>query len=81
MTNEQIIEVCDKYCSLLHDVYPYRENDKPNSLRHIKWMCIEIPNLIKLEKIEKANRWLGFVQGVLWSNKIYDIHQLKDDNR
>ena len=81
MTNEQIIEVCDKYCSLLHDIEPVRENDKPNSMRHIKWMCIEIPNMIGLNKIEKANRWLGFVQGVLWSNEIYDIHQLKSDNR
>lgn len=29
----------------------------------------------------KANRWLGFVQGVLWSTGRRTVTQMKDDNR
>jgi hypothetical protein len=32
------------------------------------------------EKTEKAMRWLGFIQGVLWANRLYSIDELKDHN-
>jgi hypothetical protein len=30
---------------------------------------------------EKVMRWLGFIQGVLWTQSIYPIDKLKGDNR
>jgi hypothetical protein len=44
-------------------------------------MVNEIPNILYIDKIEKVNRWLGFVQGVFWSKKLLSIEELKDDNR
>jgi hypothetical protein len=31
--------------------------------------------------MEKAFRWLGFVQGVLWTNRVYTLDNLKSHNR
>jgi hypothetical protein len=30
---------------------------------------------------QKVNRWLGFVQGVLWTNGIFTIEEMCDHNR
>jgi hypothetical protein len=32
-------------------------------------------------RIEKACRWLGFIQGCLWTNGIYSIEELKNHNK
>jgi hypothetical protein len=56
---------------------------------HILWMLEEIPEFaIKasfygmtnegLRLILKANRWLGFVQGWMWSNNICSINWLRE---
>jgi predicted DCC family thiol-disulfide oxidoreductase YuxK len=29
----------------------------------------------------KMNRWLGFIQGVMWSNNVATIDQMRDINR
>ena len=29
----------------------------------------------------KVNRWLGFVQGVLWSEHMRTVNQMREDNR
>lgn len=83
MTPEQIKDVCKKYSIALKHLgcEPVRESDVTGSLDHICWMCHEIPNLIDSEKFVKANRWLGFVQGVLWNQEIFPIEVLKDHNR
>lgn len=84
MEVEQILSVVKKYDNMLLNmgvVNITRENENPESLAHIRWMINEIPNQIMDGKIEKANRWLGFIQGVFWVKGIADIHQLKEDNR
>lgn len=51
--------------------------------KHILYMIHEIRTTI-LEKendIEKANRWLGFIQGVLWAAGDYSISDLREHNR
>ncbi len=30
---------------------------------------------------EKLNRWLGFIQGVLWSQGVYKLSEMRDHNR
>lgn len=39
-----------------------RDTNRPTYLRHLRWMCKEIQGGME---VSKANRWLGFVQGVL----------------
>lgn len=82
--NDKILVSCDKYVKFLTEMgieESIRESDNPDSLKHIRWMCEEIPNLISVGKIQKANRWLGFVQGVFWTKKLMNIEDLKNDNR
>lgn len=45
-------------------------------LRHLRWMLSVIPTL---PDAEKANRWLGFVQGVLFAMDFYSIDELRRD--
>jgi hypothetical protein len=83
MTTEQINAVCMKYDEALakHGAQVFRESDKPGSLNHLRWMCQEIICFTAAKKTDKAFRWLGFVQGALWTKEIFNIEQLKDDNR
>lgn len=83
MTNEQIKEVCKKYDKALFDlgVEVERESENPGSLKHLRWMCGEIIYFADSNRIEKAHRWLGFLQGAFWVKEIFNIEQLKDDNR
>lgn len=46
---------------------------------HLLWMCEEI--LSGKVDGEKAHRWLGFVQGVLFDDGQYTISQLQDHNK
>jgi hypothetical protein len=33
------------------------------------------------DSVNKAMRWLGFIQGVFWSEDVFSIDQLKNHNR
>jgi hypothetical protein len=35
-------------------------------VNHLMYMCEQAQVFIKEDRIEKAMRWLGFLQGVLW---------------
>ena len=35
----------------------------------------------RLGRIEKAHRWLGFIQGILWQSGNFTIDQLANHNR
>lgn len=50
-------------------------------LNHLAWMCKKGILLAEEGSLDKAFRWLGFVQGVLWALSIYPIHDLKNHNR
>lgn len=47
---------------------------------HVVWMCEEVQGWGP-ERTEKAMRWLGFVQGVLWAGGWASLDQLKADSR
>lgn len=46
--------------------------------QHTHWMCEEAQSF---DDGEKAQRWLGFIQGVLWTRGICTIDELRDDVR
>lgn len=47
------------------------------ALAHIAWMCTQIPELHQ----SKANRWIGFIQGVLWMTGQRTIDELREESR
>ncbi len=96
MNKDQVVAAIKKYSDYLSvagvksnrhlelEVPPYNINaSAPELLEHTRWMCDEIMVLVGSydQHVEKIMRWLGFVQGVLWSTGTYSIDQMKDDNR
>lgn len=96
MTTNQIWAAIAKYKNLLvgNDIpikqYP---KDQPlidadpelavdtDILAHCHTMLIQMERLLEQGKIEKAFRWLGFVQGCLWCTGLYTIDDMREDNR
>jgi hypothetical protein len=76
----RIEETCKLYGDRLKTYGPIGCDD-PSPLLHVRWMVQEIPKFIEEGRIEKANRWLGFAQGVLWEQDIYTIDEMKEHNR
>lgn len=48
--------------------------------QHILWMLDEIVEFARHRRLDKAFRWLGFVQGWLWARGLYSIDELKRHN-
>lgn len=48
------------------------------SLMHARWMCQQAQTFTDTEK---AVRWLGFVQGILWCEGLRTIDAIREDNR
>lgn len=55
-----------------------KKNATAPLLSHIHYMCLEAEKLLKENRFEKATRWLGFVQGVLWAAGVYTLDDLKE---
>jgi hypothetical protein len=79
MKNEKLIEIADFYHKKF-EVF-YEELYIPEIYKHLLYMLWMIPQFIKEGRKEKANRWLGFVQGVLWANDVYEIEDVKEHNK
>jgi hypothetical protein len=60
----------------MHFIMPPR-----TELAHLRFMCIEAQKFIDEDRIEKAMRWLGFLQGVLWARGFYSLDDLKNHSR
>lgn len=88
MTKEQIIDVAKKYkeslsgygepCRYNADIDVLKSSD---ALLHASWMCEQVIEMANNDKLEKAFRWLGFIQGVLWVTREASISELRKDNR
>jgi len=89
MTPEKVLEVIEVYRQLFLKRgigkidYPHDEilDQAEVGLEHCHGMLDQMIEFVHKGKIEKAFRWLGFVQGVLWTNGIYTLSQLRDHNR
>lgn len=89
MTGDQIVAATDRYDRELekeeilvaehpHDIICMMRRA---ALAHLRTMFPKMVQFVSEDKIEKAMRWLGFVQGVLWVCGVYTLEQLKADNR
>jgi len=86
MTKEKMIEVLSIYENYLkgNNLRRMSDNDWPNRkdcYAHILYMIPEIKKFIDENELDKANRWLGFIQGSLWTNCDFVLSELKDHNR
>ena len=89
MTPEKIKQALNVYRIRLQNIgiKPYRfppgqePQDRKQKLMHVAGLIEAAEDLLKEDRLEKAFRWLGFVQGALWASGLYTIKELKDHNR
>lgn len=63
MTEEKIVEVCERYRTRLHELSALTDNPR---LRHVFNRMIPLTIEYAMDhRLGKAFRWLGFMQGVL----------------
>lgn len=60
--------------------------DPTHRLNHCLWMLNEVRVLMMGTTVEdrdiaKAERWICFVQGVLWSANLRTVDEMREDNR
>ena len=56
-------------------------NSSHSSLAHCYHMLDKMEVFIEQGRIDKVFRWLGFIQGVLWSRQVYALAELQEHNR
>ena len=52
---------------------------KADNLSHAMWLCDEVKKLAAID-LPKANRWFGFVQGVLWTMGVFSVTEMRKHN-
>lgn len=57
-----------------------RVPDDPTQAAHLSWMLATSISFIREGKVEKANRWLGYVQGVIAAKGYATLDELKRAN-
>lgn len=92
MTDEKLKSIFQKYREHLDTVYPKvaprqisdAETHGPvgnlsriDTTAHFKFMCDEAQLFVDQGRVEKAMRWLGFLQGSFWMDDVFTLDQLK----
>ena len=89
MTKEKVREVLDIYRKKFEEMRLPRTkivqasccSPKLEYLAHCHAMLDEMEKFIDEGRMDKVMRWLGFLQGVLWTCRIYDLEELKNHSR
>lgn len=86
MNDEKIIELAAHYKSLLpvpqempdesYDEIGHPDPDE--AFPHAAWMCDQIIEFTLYGQSQKAMRWLGFVQALVWINGDESLAQIKE---
>ena len=84
MKKTKFLKTCKEYDELLEkegftikckEPFVQCENADMN---HLRWMLNQITNMMSdPHKLEKVNRWIGFIQGGLWSKGYFSIEQMR----
>lgn len=63
--------------------YPHDQlvDSSCSTLGHCYGMLDKIEQFIQQGRMDKVFRWYGFVQGVLWVQKVYPLVALKEHSR
>lgn len=87
MKRDKILALIEKYDRELSMLNPVEVMEHPpasrqEALGHIRTMVPAMKQLVATgEDDAKLNRWLGFVQGILFSCGARTINDMRDDNR
>lgn len=81
MTPEKVKEVIEMYEKKTAELCVSSIQPASDVISHIYKMCPKVKVFLDEGRIEKAMRWLGFIQGALWVEGVYDIEEMKDHNR
>lgn len=96
MTPEKLKSVFAQYRTILDHEYPTIEPVQLSEGRsqlstrflgweecaaHYKFMCDEAQRFVDAGRIEKAMRWLGFLQGAFWRCGRFNLDDLKNHSR
>ena len=85
MTNERVIEALRFHDLQIEQCDPGVKAERcPTNMApirqvaHVRWMCKEAEGFVREGRIEKAMRWLRFIQGALW---VLGISTIEDSKR
>lgn len=89
MNAAKVLEVVKQYRALLLHIPPQvgpmdRQPSPREAYAHVHNMLEQIEKFVvegTPESWDKANRWLGFLQGVFWLHGTYTLNQMRDHNR
>lgn len=89
MKPEKVQEVINIYRKKFEELgiskkdYPHDNSldSLEDGLEHCHSMLDKMENFIKENRMDKVFRWLGFIQGFLWSHNIYTLTELTNHNR
>lgn len=60
---------------------PHKLLERPEHLKHCAWMLGEMMPLYDAGRVEKAMRWLGYVQGVFVALCLCTLNDVKELNK
>ena len=86
MTPDKIREIVATYEDRFSGCEPQRDMAQPKA--YVRWMCRQIVAMLDEADTQNefsydstlmlANRWLGFIEGILWSTGEFTIDQLRE---
>ncbi len=94
-SHEQATQMLAFYCKTLGDLgytsHPYRDVDakvgssiysagKFEVMNHAMWMCDQTALFVQQNRLAKAYRWIGMIQGILFTGGVFSISDLKQHN-
>lgn len=81
MTGEMVKQVCDLYTAKAKTAFRERfPEKKSHAVDYAITMCEKTKGFIDEGRTEKAMRWLGFIQGVFWTEGVYSIDEMRAHN-
>lgn len=83
MTNNHLKKVLTLYYNRWKDSYPPKRmdteqffGDRTTVMAHAMWMCQEALEFFSSDP-DKAHRWLGFIQGIMFCVGHYSIDEMR----
>ncbi|MCK5022169.1 MAG: hypothetical protein KAR54_02900 [Candidatus Pacebacteria bacterium] len=89
MTPQKIKEVIEIYQTRFEKLgiektdYPHEKIIDSNNgiLYHCYGMTDKMLKFLEQGRVEKTFRWLGFIQGCLWTSGLYSLEEIKNHNK
>lgn len=80
MNSEQAYELIGRYANRAAVWYARKKDSSTvqrSSVVNMKYVAQMVERASSEFPEDKANRWVGFIQGVLWAERVFDLESLK----